>query len=110
MHFNKCIDENVDILSKNSVICARVPVISLFWKSIETKSSSQESNLHTQTDTQTHTHTQTDTHTHRQTHTHTNTRRLLEPWNMGTSNRAHYARSHYWTRVHWYTAYWGVLA
>ena len=27
----------------------------------------------------------------------------LEPWNMGTSNWAHYPRSHYWARVHWYT-------
>ena len=36
-------------------MCARVSVISLFWKSTEAKSSSQGTNLHIHT--QTHTHT-----------------------------------------------------
>ena len=67
MHFNKCIGVNVDILSKNSVMCARVPVISLFWKSMETNSSLQGSNLHTRARTHTRTPPQPP-HTHKHTH------------------------------------------
>ena len=48
------IGENINILSKNSVMWARVSDISLFSKSIEVHSSSQGINLHTHTHTHTH--------------------------------------------------------